>query len=83
MEHVEVEVGKILQPGENLTITEREALEDAAAEFAIALRNMLTGLSQYCLMASTMLDGLAKQVSSGLMMLWKAGCFMASAISFA
>ena len=44
MEHVEVEVGKILQPGENLTITECETLEDATAEFAIVLRNVLSCL---------------------------------------
>ncbi len=44
VEHVEFDVCEILQPGENLTITEGKALEDAAAEFAIALRNVLAGL---------------------------------------
>ena len=44
VEHIEVDVGEILEPCEYLAIAEGKTLEDAAAEFAIALRNMLTGL---------------------------------------
>ena len=44
VEHVEVDVGEILQPCKYLAIAESKTLEDAAAEFAIGLRNVLTGL---------------------------------------
>jgi hypothetical protein len=47
VEHIEVDVGEILEPCEYLAIAEGKTLEDAAAEFAIALRNMLTAIARY------------------------------------
>ena len=52
MEHVEIEICEILEPCEYLAIAECKTLEDAAAEFAIALRHVLS-----CLLA-ILLDGL-------------------------
>ena len=44
MEHVDIEICKFLEPCEYLTVAEGKTFEDAAAELAVALRYMLTGL---------------------------------------
>ena len=42
MEHVDVEVGEVFEPGENLAVAQGQALEDAAAELAVGLGHVLS-----------------------------------------
>ena len=44
MEHVDIEICKFFEPCEYLTVAKGKTFEDAAAELAVALRYMLTGL---------------------------------------